>query len=141
VGLEPARPRRATGSQARLRLKACALIHSAYGMVRRVSDHYPGVFLRRQLRSAHLIRSILKCLTRAVDSDLILACHQSIYAAKRTWDRRPYKQLHFNKRCFNTFGPKNRNRHSVIISVGKAISIIFFGFHLRDRLGDCNNLM
>ena len=62
VGLEPARPRRATGSQARLRLKACALIHSANGMVRHVSDHYPGVLFRHQTWSAHLIRSILKCL-------------------------------------------------------------------------------
>jgi len=48
VGLEPARPRRATGSQAHARLKACALIHSAHGVARHGSSHYPGTFSRHQ---------------------------------------------------------------------------------------------
>ena len=97
VGLEPARPRRATGSQAHVRLKACALIHSAYGMTRHVSSHYPGV-LSRHWRNSHLIRSIFKCLplgkSRVVDQELTRFCDVHQRTEDELWQHWSRNQLH-----------------------------------------------
>lgn len=92
VGLEPARPRRATGSQAHvLRLKACALIHSAFGMARH-SGYYPGVWSRPR-RLAHLVRSVLKCLP--------IQCLSILYVYS---EKESSRRIFFSKRGYSTKG-------------------------------------